>query len=40
MRKPDDDVGLIDGQGYMVEDAPYRAHLQASLESKEVFIEL
>ena len=40
MRKPDDDVGFIDGEGYMVEDAPYRAHLAASLESKEVISEL
>jgi hypothetical protein len=40
MRKPDDDIGLIDGEGYMVENAPYRTHLQVSNESNEVMIQI
>ena len=36
MRKPDDDIALIDGEGYMVTDGPYREHLKYSVESKEV----
>jgi hypothetical protein len=36
MRKPDDDVALIDGEGYMVTDRPYREHLRVAIETKEV----
>jgi hypothetical protein len=36
MRRPQDDVALIDGEGYMVTDGPYREHLKASIETKEV----
>ena len=36
MRKLNDDVGLINGEGYMVEDARYRKHLSVAVESSEV----
>jgi hypothetical protein len=37
MQRPDLDVGLTDGEGYMVESAPYRQHLEESIEVKEVW---
>jgi hypothetical protein len=36
MRRPEDDVALIDGEGYMVTDGPYREHLREAVETKEV----
>jgi hypothetical protein len=36
MRQPDGDVALTDGQGYFVEEAPYREHLQTATEIKQV----
>jgi hypothetical protein len=36
MRKLDEDVGLINGEGYMVEDGAYREHLAVTVESTEV----
>jgi hypothetical protein len=36
MRKPKDDVWLADGEGYFVEEGPYRQHLQATNEVKQV----
>lgn len=36
MRRPEDDVALIDGEGYMVTDGPYREHLREAVEAKEV----
>ncbi|KAI6013013.1 hypothetical protein EDC04DRAFT_2870857 [Pisolithus marmoratus] len=35
MNKPELDVALSDGQGYMVSEGPYQSHLQQSLDSKE-----
>src|SRR5208283_1054880 len=36
MRRPEDDVALIDGEGYMVTDGPYCEHLREAVEAKEV----
>ena len=36
MKKPWDDVALVDGEGYGVEDMPYREHLAESVEIKQV----
>jgi hypothetical protein len=36
MRQPDGDVALTDGQGYFVEDAPYKQHLETATEIKQV----
>jgi hypothetical protein len=36
MRRPEDDIALIDGEGYMVTDGPYREHLREAVETKEV----
>lgn len=36
MKKPEGDVFLNDGKGYMVEWAPYKRHLDDSIESKQV----
>ncbi|KAI6014702.1 hypothetical protein EDC04DRAFT_2870634 [Pisolithus marmoratus] len=36
MNKPELDVALSDGKGYMVSEGPYQSHLQQSLDSKEV----
>lgn len=30
MKKPEDDVRLADGHGYMVTDAPYKVHLRSA----------
>ncbi|KAI5998350.1 hypothetical protein F5J12DRAFT_895546 [Pisolithus orientalis] len=35
MNKPELDVSLSDGKGYMVSEAPYQTHLQQSLDNKE-----
>ena len=40
MRKPEDDIGLIDGEGYMVTDGPYQEHLSSTAETKEVSMSL
>jgi hypothetical protein len=36
MKRPEDDVRLLDGSGYMVENGPYQAHLSTPLEIREV----
>jgi hypothetical protein len=36
MRRPDNDVGLTNGEGYMVEHTRYTQHLAVSKEPKEV----
>ena len=36
MKYPEDDVPLADGYGFMVTDAPYKAHLAVALESYQV----
>ena len=36
MNKPQLDVALSDGRGYMVSEAPYSIHLLQSLDNKEV----
>jgi len=36
MWRPELDVALTDGQGYVVEDATYRQHLQNAVEIKQV----
>ena len=38
MKNPEDDVAFADGHSFMVEDAPYKAHLKAAKEFKEVRI--
>ncbi|KAI6008480.1 hypothetical protein EDC04DRAFT_2907147 [Pisolithus marmoratus] len=35
MNKPELDVALSDGKGYMVAEVPYQSHLKQSLDSKE-----
>ncbi|KIK11700.1 hypothetical protein PISMIDRAFT_122258, partial [Pisolithus microcarpus 441] len=35
MNKPEMDVSLSDGKGYMVSEIPYQRHLQQSLDNKE-----
>ncbi|KAI6097074.1 hypothetical protein F5141DRAFT_1067350 [Pisolithus sp. B1] len=35
MNKPESDVALSDGKGYMVSELPYHSHLQQSLDCKE-----
>ncbi|KAI6110239.1 hypothetical protein EV401DRAFT_2059488 [Pisolithus croceorrhizus] len=35
MNKPELDVALSDGKGYMVSEVPYHSHLQQSFDSKE-----
>ncbi|KAI6034671.1 hypothetical protein BKA83DRAFT_4461027 [Pisolithus microcarpus] len=35
MNKPERDVSLSDGKGYMVSEIPYQNHLQQSLDNKE-----
>jgi hypothetical protein len=37
-KKPEEDVYLSDGRGYMVEDAVYQEHIKASIEIKQVQI--
>lgn len=36
MRRPQDDVALRDGRGYMVGSVEYREHLQTTIETTEV----
>jgi hypothetical protein len=36
MKKSEDDVFLSDGEGYMVQWAPYKQHLDSSIETKQV----
>jgi len=36
MKSPEDDVALIDGEGYMVTEDPYQVHLKESIEGTEV----
>jgi hypothetical protein len=36
MRRPEDDVALADGTGFMVGDVDYKAHLKVAKEVKEV----
>ena len=36
MKKPENDVSLSDGLGYMVENLPYQAHITMASETKEV----
>jgi hypothetical protein len=36
MKNSGDDVFLSDGEGYMVQWAPYKQHLDSSLETKQV----
>jgi hypothetical protein len=36
MKCPEDDVHLSDGHGFLVTEAPYKAHLQVAKEIKEV----
>ncbi|KAI6009101.1 hypothetical protein EDC04DRAFT_2610741 [Pisolithus marmoratus] len=37
INKPELDVALSDGKGYMVAEVPYQSHLKQSLDSKEIF---
>jgi hypothetical protein len=36
MKKPEDDVKLADGSGYMVQNGPYLTHLASATTIKEV----
>ena len=36
MPKPKDDISLVKGEGYMVEEDEYQKHLKSTQESKEV----
>jgi len=36
MRRPEDDVWLTNGEGYLVEDSRYEKHLGVSKEPKQV----
>ena len=36
MKRPEDDVHLTDGDGFMVQEGPYREHLKVAIEIKEV----
>ena len=36
MRQPELDVALTDGEGYVMEDPPYRTHLSTAVEIKQV----
>jgi hypothetical protein len=35
MRKPEGDVRLVNGEGYMVEEEAYRSHLSSAIETKQ-----
>ena len=37
---PQDDVSLSDGRGFMVKDKPYQAHIMASVEAKQVTLQV
>lgn len=36
MRNPEDDVWLTDGDGFMMQDGPYKSHLRIAHEAKDV----
>lgn len=36
MKRPDDDVHLTDGDGFMVQEGPFQAHLKVAKEIKQV----
>jgi hypothetical protein len=36
MRKPEGDVRLANGEGYVVEEEAYRLHLKDAIEAKQV----
>jgi hypothetical protein len=36
MRRPDGDVTLMDGTGFLVEDGPYQHHLKTAVDMKQV----
>jgi hypothetical protein len=38
MRCPGDDVEIQDGNGYMVTEVPYKAHLRVATEEKDVSV--
>ena len=38
MRRPEDDVHLMHGFGYMVEEERYQQHLSRSMELKQVLL--
>jgi hypothetical protein len=40
MKKSEDDVFLSDGEGYMVQLAPYQEHLNTSIETSQVCLSL
>jgi hypothetical protein len=40
MKRPEDDVRLTNGEGYMVQEGPYRQHLKDAPEVKEVRLHL
>ena len=37
-RKPEDDIQLTNGSGFMVEDNRYQKHLETAIEIKEVIL--
>jgi len=36
MKRPEDDVHLTDGTGFMTQDEQYQSHLKVAIEIKEV----
>jgi hypothetical protein len=38
MKKPEDDVQLTNGSGYVVEQTTYKEHLKTAIEIKEVVL--
>ena len=36
MQNPEDDVAISDGHGYMVTSSPYKEHLKAATDTREV----
>lgn len=38
MKRPEDDVHLTDGDGFMVQEGPFQAHLKVAVEIKQVCI--
>jgi uncharacterized protein YlzI (FlbEa/FlbD family) len=38
MLRPDTDIRLVNGEGYMVEETLYQEHLQESVDQREVSI--
>ena len=39
MRAPEKDVELMDGEGFFVQDAPYKEHLRTAFQTKQVRID-